>query len=153
VPGSGWHDMIVLGGGANIFGDVVFANQTGAVGSVHDFQVDAETVIARDPEAIIMLGAGGTNYPAPSMETLRAQAEEILNRPGWQGVAAIRDREVHVIGFFAANIVSKIIASVYVAKALYPDRFADVDPEALVRRWLEEFQGVPYTAPYSFSLQ
>src|SRR5690606_22089109 len=140
-------------GGENIFGDINFSDQPASGGSVHDFAIDPEAVIIRDPEVIFLLGAGSLSYPAPSPDLLREQAEAIAARPELEGVTAVRNGEVHVIGFFAANIVSKIIASVYVAKALYPDQFADVDPESLVRTWLEDFQGVPYTGAYSYSLR
>ncbi len=54
-------------------------------------------------------------------------------------------------GFFAGNVVSKMIGSVYIAKALYPDKFKDIDPEKLMKTWLEDYQGVKYAAPYSYS--
>src|SRR5690606_18908487 len=75
LVGSGWHDMIVIGGGENIFGDINFADQPAAGGSVHDFAVDPEAVIVRDPEVIFLLGAGSLSYPAPPPQLLRDPVE------------------------------------------------------------------------------
>jgi iron complex transport system substrate-binding protein len=108
-------------------------------------------VVLRDPEVIFKLGCCGTDYPAPAQAALKKSADDIAARAGWGTISAIRNRDVHVIGFFAGNVVSKMIGSVYIAKALYPDRFRDVDPEALMKTWLQEYQGVPYTASYSYS--
>jgi iron complex transport system substrate-binding protein len=148
---SGWDNMMKLAGGANIFGDIEFAKQPSGRGSVNDFQIDQEQVILRNPELIFKMGCCNVNYPAPPAGSLKATADELMARPGWNSIQAVKSKEVHVIGFFAANVVSKMIAAMYLAKAIYPDRFSDVDPEGLMKTWLEKYQGVPYTAPYSYS--
>jgi iron complex transport system substrate-binding protein len=151
IPGSGWHDMITLGGGRNVFGDIDIAKEGANRGGVHDFQIDPEQVVLRDPEVIFKLGCCGTDYPAPPQAALKKSADDIAARPGWGTISAIRNKDVHVIGFFAGNVVSKMIGSVYIAKALYPDRFRDVDPERLMKTWLEDYQGVRYGGSYSYS--
>lgn len=140
LVGSGWHDMVEAGGGTNIFGDIVFGAQKGAKGSVHAFEVDPEAIVARDPQFIIKLTGGG--YDPVSSGDLRAKAGELLARPGWRSLGAVAAGKVRVTGSFPMNACSKIIGALYVAKWLHPERMADVDPDAVLREWIESFQRV-----------
>lgn len=151
IPGSGWHDMIVSGGGDSIFAEVDFAKESSSRGSVHEFSIAAEDIFVDNPQVIIKLVCCEGGYNPPGEADLKAAVDEIKGRPGWDQITAVRNDDVHVFSIFAGNVVSKMIGSVYIAKALYPDRFADIDPNALMRTWLEDFQQLPYLGPYGHS--
>lgn len=141
VPGSGWHDTIVLGGGKNIFGDIKIAN-TGSA-SVHTYTVDPVEIIHRNPDVIIHNGVDGqaSGYQAWDQTLLEGQAQRIVNRPGWDVIKAVQDKNVFVFNNFLYSALGKQLGALVVAKWLYPDRLADVDLDAYFARWLEP-QGV-----------
>ncbi len=141
VPGSGWHDTIVLGGGENIFGDVSISN-TGSA-SVHQYTVDPVEVITRDPDVIIHIGVDGQvpGYQSWGPEDAQTQARRIADRPGWNTVKAVTDGQIYVVNNFFYSALGKQYGALAVATWLHPEKFADVDLDALFAQWLE-LQGV-----------
>ncbi|EJJ31420.1 ABC transporter substrate-binding protein [Rhizobium sp. CF142] len=141
VPGSGWHDTIVLGGGKNIFGDIKIGN-TGSA-SVHQYTVDPVEIINRNPDVIIHNGVDGqaSGYQAWDKTLLEGEAQRIVSRPGWDAIKAVQDKNVFVFNNFLYSALGKQLGALVVAKWLYPDRLADVDLDAYFARWLEP-QGV-----------
>ncbi|MGE4431423.1 MAG: ABC transporter substrate-binding protein [Sphingobium sp.] len=150
LPGSGWHDMIETGGGLNIFRDVKINGETKGRGNVQGFTVDPEQVIARSPEVILKLEPG--QYAPHPRSFSRDVLTAIANRPGFAALPAVRDRQVYHMSYYLAGGCSKIIGALQVAKWLYPDRFRDVDPDAVMAQWLTRFQNVPAPGGYSARL-
>lgn len=151
LPGSGWHDMIEAAGGRNIFGDVDIANQPKAKGTVHNYEVDPEAVLAADPAIIVKLKPG--TYPLQPADFTRAFFTEVQERPGFAELKAVKSGQVYHMNYYLAGGCSKMIGALSIAKWLYPDRFADVDPDAVMKTWLEEYQGVSYPGRYWTSLK
>ncbi|WP_050528436.1 ABC transporter substrate-binding protein [Pseudorhodobacter aquimaris] len=58
TQGSGWHDMIAAGGGANVFGDIVIENEAAARGNPNAFTIDPEEIVQRAPAMIVKLEPG-----------------------------------------------------------------------------------------------
>ena len=141
VPGSGWHDTIVLGGGRNVFDDIAIANSGSA--SVHQYTVDPVEIINRNPDVIIHNGVDGqtSGYKPWDQKQLADQARRIAERPGWTAIKAVQENNVYVFNNFLYSALGKQIGALAVAKWLHPDRFADVDLDAYFARWLEA-QGV-----------
>lgn len=150
LPGSGWHDMIETGGGINVFRDVSITGENQSRGSVQGFTVDPEEVIARAPDVILKLQPG--QYAPHPREFSRDVLTGIAGRPGFAGVPAVRDGQVYHMSYYLAGGCSKIIGALQVAKWLYPERFEDVDPEAVMAEWLTRFQHVPAAHGYTASL-
>lgn len=146
LQGSGWHDMIEAGGGRNIFGHVDIATQPKERGSVHNFEVDPEAVLMADPAMVVKLQPG--SYPLHPEDFTLAFFKEFLGRPGIDEIAAVQSGEVFHMNYYLAGGSSKMIGALSIAKWLHPDLFADVDPDAVMKTWLEEFQGVPYPGRY-----
>lgn len=146
LPGSGWHDMIEAAGGINIFGHIDIATQPSERGSVHNFEVDPEAVLMADPALVVKLQPG--SYPLHSREFSESFFTEFVSRPGMDEMTAVQEGQVIHMNYYLAGGCSKMIGALSIAKWLYPDRFADVDPDAVMRTWLEEFQGVPYPGRY-----
>ncbi|MFV0285401.1 MAG: ABC transporter substrate-binding protein [Demequina sp.] len=141
IPGSGWHDTIVLGGGENIFGDVKVNDEGSA--SVHQYTVDPVEVINRNPDVIIHAGANEQPYGYATWDraTFAQQAQEIAERPGFSETTAVKNGDVFVFNNFFYSALGKQIGALAVGNALYPDRFADLDIDEYFARWLEP-QGV-----------
>ncbi len=67
-------EMIRLAGGVNIAGDQALANP----------QLSAEAVVAANPDVIVLSPWGDS-------------PEEVMQRPGWNRIAAVREKRVHRI--------------------------------------------------------
>ena len=146
LRGSGWHDMIEAAGGRNIFEDVDIETQPKERGSVHNHEVDPEAILKAQPDIIVKLQPG--SYPLHPESFSKAFFEELKARPGFDELPAIKDGNVYHMNYYLAGGCSKMIGALSIAKWLYPDRFADVDPDAVMKTWLEEFQGVAYPGRY-----
>lgn len=48
------------------------------------------------------------------------------------------------MSYCVAGGVSKMIVALQLAKWLHPDRLDDVDPDAVMREWIEKWQGASY---------
>ena len=61
-------DMLVQAGGKNIFDDIVFAEQPKSKGNKHQFEIDPEAVLRRNPDIIIK--QIGSDFVPPSQEKM-----------------------------------------------------------------------------------
>jgi iron complex transport system substrate-binding protein len=133
-PGSGYQDKIEQAGGKNIFDGELTAYP----------EVDPEAVIVADPDVVIKLvGTGGLDfggYGDYDEGPFAAVATELANRPGWAGMNAVANNRVHIIHSDIFGGPQHFIGIAYLATWFYPDRFPDLDPEAIHRQYLEEFQ-------------
>ena len=80
-PGSLHDDVIRRAGGVNIFSDVVSAFP----------QVNYETIIASDPDAILLLDSAEF---ASELAFNPVSPAEVGERPGWGGLTAVRNGNV-----------------------------------------------------------
>ncbi len=93
------NEVLELAGAVNIFAD-----QSGWIG------VSAEAVAERDPDVIL------TNAGSP---------EEIMSRPGWKELKAVRNARVYAIDRDASSQPTPAVvrALAQIAEVLYPDLF------------------------------
>lgn len=146
LVGSGWNNMIVSGGGVNLFGDIVFADEDSSKGSVHSFEIDPEVILERDPDVILYnvystsANAGTSIYLHLDETEIPAVLAEVCARPGWDTLTAVQNHQVYGFSAFTGNACFKIVASCYIAKWLYPDVFADLNPDAFYSEWLTVYQ-------------
>lgn len=150
LKGSGWHDMIEAGGGLNVFGDVDILGQQTTRGSVQNFEVDPEQVLARKPDVLIKLQPG--QYEPHPRSFARGVLERVASRPGFASLPAVRDGRVFHISYYLAGGCSKITGALQIAQWLHPKRMAGIDPQAVMGQWLQTFQGVPPQTGYAVSL-
>ena len=150
LKGSGWHDMIEAAGGLNIFGDVNIAGQSTVRGSVQNFEIDPEQVLARRPDVLIKLQPGQYEPHPPAFA--KAVLTSVANRPGFAALPAVRDERVHHISYYLAGGCSKITGALQIAKWLHPRRMAGIEPQDVMGQWLQTFQGVPPQTGYAYTL-
>ncbi|WP_226553721.1 ABC transporter substrate-binding protein [Celeribacter naphthalenivorans] len=142
TPGSGWHDMIRAGGGENIFGDIMIEEEAASRGNPNAFTIDPEELVERAPELIVKLEPG--SYTTIPEEQYAATWSELIDREDVLSTPAAETGNVHVINYYLAGGSSKITGALQIAKWAHPDLFEDIDPEEAMRRWIEDFQGLPY---------
>src|SRR5690606_38215862 len=106
-PGSYVHELLVAAGGENV-----------VPASMGQFpQVDPEFVVAADPQVILLLDA-----------PFGVTAADVRARPGWDGIAAVRNDTVIELSEDATDALSRagprLAEAVRIlAELLHPDLF------------------------------
>jgi iron complex transport system substrate-binding protein len=95
----------------------------------------------------IVLGAG------VSAETARASLARALQRRGIAELQAVRRGRAHAIWHHFYNSPLNVVAVQVIAKWLYPERYADLDPAATLRTLYARFQPVPLSGVYWIDLK
>jgi ABC-type Fe3+-hydroxamate transport system substrate-binding protein len=113
--------------------------------------VAAEAVIAADPDAIFIAGSSWVGKPKAvktgydaTLEATRATLTPYAERPAWSGLSAVKAGEVHAIEHGLCRSLPDFAATRYVAKALYPKAFADVDPAKELALYHASYLPVPF---------
>jgi len=140
-PGSVNDELLGKAGGINIFADL----------GVSSSEVDPEEILIRDPDVVIKCPMGVTygGYTATDTSDMEAERDEMMSRPGWSELKAVKNGQVYIEGgdLYGPMIVINLC---YLAKILYPDRFEDLDVEAFHREYLEKYQGLEFKGIYVY---
>jgi iron complex transport system substrate-binding protein len=140
-PGSFATELLDRVGAINIFADL------GVSGS----EVDAEEILVRDCDVVIKDSHGPEygGYTATDTRAMEAKRDEMMNRPGWSELKAVRNGQVYIEGKDLLGATAAIHLC-YLAKLLYPDRFEDLDVEAFHKEYLEKYQGLEFKGIYLY---
>lgn len=139
LPGDYFFDMAAFGGANNIFASN-FEN-------IKKSEIDPEEVIKRNPDVIIKLitpdkAIKGTGlYEPPTKDDFVNTYNEIISRPGWDDINAVKNEEVFFMTQFSHGGASKLVGTMYIAKWMYPDLLPELNPDEVFRAWMEDFQG------------
>ena len=117
--------------------------------------VNAEAVIADNPDLIFIAGSSWVNKPKAvktgydaTPEITRRSLEPYAQRSGWSSLKAVRTGEIHAIEHGLCRTLFDFVAMQYIAKQLYPDAFKDVDPDASFRSYHAKYLPVPYSGTW-----
>ncbi|WP_417710348.1 ABC transporter substrate-binding protein [Roseibium aggregatum] len=146
--------MVEMAGGINMAADII----PGTFGTVNP-----EQIIASDPDQIIVTGAnwelyvpGGNWVGVGSGADPEVSADKLANlmkRPGFTGVKAVSENNVHAIWHQFYNSPYQFVAIQQIAKWLHPDLFADLDPDATFKELHDRFLPIDYRPGYFVSLK
>ncbi|WP_417244065.1 ABC transporter substrate-binding protein [Celeribacter sp.] len=124
--------------------------------------VNAEQVIASNPDQIVVTGGNWEAYvPGGAWVGLGPDADEaearvklaaLMQRPGFTGVKAVEEGQVHAIWHQFYNNPYSFIAVQRLATWLHPDLFPDLDAEATLAELHARFLPVDYRPGYWVSL-
>ena len=141
-----WGKMIERAGGINVFADVAFENS----------DIDGEAYLVADPDFIFKMvaasGADLSGYTPPSEEDYLAATDAYLARPGFGEITAVQNGDVRFVTSFAMGGMGKLVGTAYIAKWMYPEQYASLDPDAIFARWLEEFQNIAFVDGQSWRI-
>lgn len=120
----------------------------------------AEAIIASNPDFIFMAGSSWlsspnavrTGYDADADFTRRTLAPYAA-RPWWAAVTAVRNGEIHAIEHGLCRTLFDYTATQYIARRLYPEVFADVDPIASLREYHERYLPVAFAGTWMLPLR
>ena len=147
IPGTsndGWHNMIQMAGGENIFGDASLAGK----------DIDPEQILEADPDLIVKIYAGevvGNSgvFTAPPQEEFAGKAQIMLARPGWKDLTAVQEGNFYLNTAFMSGGLGKMVGAAYMAKWLYPELMTDLDPDQIFADWMA-YQGFTPNAPHVY---
>ncbi|MBS5217993.1 MAG: ABC transporter substrate-binding protein, partial [Sutterella wadsworthensis] len=102
-------------------------------------QVSIEEVIGWDPAVIFVQD----RYPKA--------VKEILSDPAWAGIKAVKDKKVYLMPEYAKAWgypmpEAMAIGELWMAKKLYPEKFADIDMTKAADDYYQRFYRVHWTA-------
>jgi len=125
--------------------------------------VNPEQIIAANPDHVIVTGSNWELYvpggawvgvgSGADKAKARQKLANLMKRPAYTGVKAVRDNQVHAIWHQFYNSPYQFVAIQAMAKWLHPELFKDVDPEATMKTLYERFLPVPYKTGYWVSLK
>ena len=145
-----WGALIEKCGGINI-----------AKGKVERWgPINPEYLLDANPDVIIITGSYWPATPDSMRLGYYANSEEskefleaFLSRPGWDTLNAVENHRVYSIHHALSRHVYDSVAIQYLAKCIYPDEFADLDPEANWKEFHERFLPVDYSGVWMMSLE
>lgn len=135
-------------------------NSLGAdnIGVGHDFEVlDPEIVLSKDPDVIVI---GGSNWDKKSnimrlgYFVTEEQASEhlqeyITNRRGWDNLSAVKNKRLYCVHFNAEIYPFSFSIIEYMAQMLWPEEFADLDPQADLEEFFEKYMPIDYSGLFA----
>lgn len=103
-------------------------------------KVSMEDILRWDPQVIFV------------QDRYATVADQIRTGAAWQPISAVRDGRIYITpeyvkpwGYPLPEALA--LGELWMAKKLYPDRFADIDMQATVDRFYQAFYGIPYAGP------
>ena len=139
--------MVELAGGHNLGSDFL----PGYTGSIN-----AEQVIASNPDVIVVTGSDWTNSPdakgfvsvGPGTADGAAASRDVLaslvEAPAFTGSTAVAEGNVHAIWHQFYTSPYQFVAIGEMAKWFHPELFADVDSDATFKEFYDRFLPIPY---------
>jgi len=137
VKGSGGHEVCVASGGINIAADFPSISPKPVI------NVNPEWLVEQDPDVIVKTVTctpGLCGCDVNSSEEMDKLRETVMNRSGWSNLTAMKTGRVYLIDFDLVGSTANFVGATYMAKWLYPDLFADLDPKAIHQEYLTRFQ-------------
>jgi len=141
VPGEFFNEMLEPAHAENIFSDA---------GSIY---VSPEYILLRKPEYIVRLSDINDPYSCypPSRSRFEEIAQTMYERPCWKYMDAVEKNRMFFFSYYSHGGAGKIVGAMFLAKYLYPEYLPDLQPEEILRVWMEEYQGIPYQAGHTFT--
>ena len=144
---GGMGELIKLVGGRNIAAGVV----PGALGDI-----SVEYALKADPDIYILTGnqkPGVMMGAGVDQATAQASLKQVLSRPEFAQLRAIREGNVHGLWHDFYNSPYNILAIEAMAKWIHPEKFASLDPQHTLEQINQQFLGMPLAGQYWISEQ
>ena len=106
-------------------------------------KMDAEWIITKNPDVIIFSASTKyVGYDVNDPSEVQTLIEGFLSRSEFSEISAVKNNRVYVVShaYILCGGDSGLIGSMYYAKWLYPDRFADIDPQEMHQEFVTTFQ-------------
>lgn len=131
--------------------------------SAFQAQAAQEKVLSDNPDIYFLTGANwyGSNPGSTAVslgydatpEKVQKELVALMNRPGFQQLKAVQGKKVMAFYHQFYDMPYYFIAELAMAKEFYPDRFKDIDPEAVFKEFHQKFLPIPYSGVFWAKLQ
>lgn len=140
IPGNYFFNMVEFSHADNIFKES------------QSVEIDPEAVVVKNPEAIVKVSAPDvkSSYYPPTIDEMQAIKEELVHRPGWDEMDAVKNDNILLLSHYVHGGGSKLVGTMYLAKWLYPDNLPDLHPEEVFKDWLEKYQKLEYIPGHTY---
>ncbi|MDO4179089.1 MAG: ABC transporter substrate-binding protein [Phascolarctobacterium sp.] len=140
MKGSYFYSMVKYTGGINIMDDAV------------ERHIVPEAVIIRNPQMIVKMSdpRWKYSYKPPTLEEQLAIRKELVNRPGWNEIEAVKKNNIFQLSYFSHCGAAKIVGVLYVAKFLYPELLPDLHPEEAFKVWVTKYLNLEYLPGHTY---
>ena len=140
-----WGRLVEMAGGTNI-----------AKGQIAKWgPLSPEYVLAQNPDIVFLAGSGWATRaeavlmgPGVDAGITHERMVPYTGRAGWEGLAAVEDGAVHAIYHGGARTLYDFAFLQYLAKAMHPEAFADVDPQANLDAFFETYMPIRFDGTY-----
>jgi iron complex transport system substrate-binding protein len=144
-PQSQFYQQVELAGGINI------ARELADNPLSDDIEVSSEWVVKKNPDYIVR-EVSALSYTATDISPIKAMYDEIIARPGFDNIKAVKNRKIFLIGNDIHSRPGYIVGICYLAREFYPDLFKDLDPESVHREWFAIVHpGTPLAGIWTYS--
>ncbi len=139
VPGDYFYWMVEYSGAHNIF------REAQAVA------IDPEQVVVLNPSYIVKVSdpISKSNYIPPTKEKTDEIKAELVGRPGWDEIDAVKNDRILLLSHYVHGGASKLVGTMYIAKYMYPEYLPDLHPEEVFKTWLEKYQHLEYISGHT----
>lgn len=122
-------------------------------------KLSPEYVLAQNPQVILLAGSGWAGRdqavimgPGVDSALTHERMQAYLARPGWDGLDAVKNGRIFGIYHGGNRTLYDYAFLQFLAKAMYPDAFADVDPQAALDRFFDTYMPVKFKGTYMTKL-
>jgi len=130
------------------------------MGVIKTGTISPEALLNANPDIIVITSAnwsGDHGYAGPPMGYYatgldKALARDLLDRPGWNQLKAVKNRQVYFIHHGLARHIYDFVALHYFAKWFFPEQFKTLDPEAAWKAYHQRFLPVGYSGIWGASI-
>jgi iron complex transport system substrate-binding protein len=146
---SNWGPMITTLGATNI-----------AAGVASMSAIDPEYLLFQNPDLIIIAGQYWPENPdsmglgySTSFEDSREDLQGFCTRSGWDKLIAVENYNVHGIHHGISYHIYNFVGMQALAKWIYPEEFANMDPEANLKEFHERYLPINYTGTWVVDIE
>ena len=145
-PGSGGDKICTLAGGNNIANNL----------SIPYPEITCEWILKNNPDVIIKVATRGSYNIREVKKTKTRQValkriqEEIMSRPAWNHIQAVKQKRVHVITNEIWTGPRAVIGASYMAKWFFPEKFKTFNPEDIHKEYINNFHNIKFQGQYAY---
>ncbi|KPD10743.1 ABC transporter substrate-binding protein [Phaeobacter sp. 11ANDIMAR09] len=118
-------------------------------------KLSPEYVLAQNPQVVMLAGSGWAGRdqavvmgPGVDSTLTHERMQAYLGRPGWDGLDAVKEGKIIGIYHGGNRTLYDYAFLQFLAKAIYPEQFADVDPQATLNRFFATYMPVAFEGTY-----
>lgn len=140
IPGDYFSKILEYANAENIFADA------------NNVQVNSDAIILRNPDYIVRVGKANvvTQHKPPTVSEFEQIKEELMIRPGWSEINAVKNDHIFLLSHYAQGGASKITGTLFLAKYLYPQELQNLHPEMIFKDWLTKYQHLEYVGGHTY---